>query len=162
MWDYVSHPYKTTCKVVALHVLIFKFLDSRAGRTEQQQTPPEFNLNVCMFWCCRFKSQSCSTYEHATFPNKEQLIMKQTNRHKYTDFIWIFARGFTETLTCNDNVWAASAGVGVGMWAGQSTWPDPTPLEGERKRRCKIWRGGGLFHYYFESQPYKWKHVPNL
>jgi hypothetical protein len=48
--DQVSHPYRTTGKIVAVYILIFMFLDSRREdeslRTEWLQVLPEFNLLI--------------------------------------------------------------------------------------------------------------------
>jgi hypothetical protein len=56
--DQVSHPYKTTGRIIVLYILTFMFLDSRLEDerlwTQWQQTFPEFSLllvSLCMqFW----------------------------------------------------------------------------------------------------------------
>ena len=52
--DQVSHPYKTTDKLIVVYTLIIKFLDSRLEdkifRIEWQQAFPNFNLQLISSW----------------------------------------------------------------------------------------------------------------
>jgi hypothetical protein len=51
--DQVSHPYRTTGKIIVLYIVIFTLLDSRREDkwfwTEQWQALPEFNLPLILF-----------------------------------------------------------------------------------------------------------------
>jgi len=56
--DQVSHPYKTTSKIIFLYISVFKFLDikldDRRFYTEKQQAFPDFNLLLLSsFIVCR-------------------------------------------------------------------------------------------------------------
>jgi hypothetical protein len=48
LWDQVSHPYRTTAKIIVPYIIIFTYLDSRQEDkwfwTEWQKALPEFNL----------------------------------------------------------------------------------------------------------------------
>jgi hypothetical protein len=52
--DQVSHPYRTTAKIIFLYILMFKFFDSRWEDrrlwTEWYQAWPEFNLLLISSW----------------------------------------------------------------------------------------------------------------
>jgi hypothetical protein len=76
--DQVSHPHKTTDRVLILYVLILTFSDSKLEdkifRTEWQQAFPDFNLFLIPsrieFWLVRVvpKCSNCSTVPNNLLP----------------------------------------------------------------------------------------------
>jgi hypothetical protein len=53
--DQVSHPYRTTAKIIVLHILIFMFLDGRRERRQKLlewmvRALPEFNILLISSW----------------------------------------------------------------------------------------------------------------
>jgi hypothetical protein len=69
--DQDTHPYRTTCKIIVLYILIFMFLDSRREdrcfSTRRQQALPEFHLlvisSLLKFLCCSQTFEMCHIFK---------------------------------------------------------------------------------------------------
>jgi len=82
--DQVSHPYKTTGKIIFLYILIFKFLDNNLEDerfcTEWKQAFPDLNL-LLISSAIEFWFVSCSQIFKLFHPLEGTIINPHTGTH---------------------------------------------------------------------------------
>ena len=114
--DQVSHPYKTTGKIIVLYIMIFKFLNSNLEDkrfcTEWQQAFPDLNLLLI----------SSGIYTHIY---AHAYIHTYTNTYIYTyirKFLWLKPTTFQIRMT-HFTAWIKLSGS-YGSWSiTQVRWP---------------------------------------
>jgi len=75
--DQVSHPYKTTSKIIVFYILIFKFsvskLEDKRLCTEWEQAFPDFNLFLISSWIEFWFAMFVHKYLNFSTPSEELL-----------------------------------------------------------------------------------------